>query len=400
MKSTIVRIMFFSLMLSCSRTRTSPAKGFSFTQTTRSILNPTQRLVGYGKISGRLSIIDPDRKIEVEGYQLGSAYDAYSVFPNMDGIALFSQSKLRLQAEGESRMHNLNAWQQWDRATEAAALVFSDIEGQSLQLLRHKGQGVWQEATISLPLSEAEDEKNLVSLISNDGNMIVALKPGYGSYTIFTAASSSEDMPSQATLSCKFEDSNYWNTAYLASKIKLLLLGSDLGRIAVVDLNSTTCQNPDDASHLQIEGSVLAINEDSEQNFLATTNKGSLHRIAANKNEITLIQSYNPGCRYSIFPEEVATATVAFICLGSSDEKSEWPNVLYENANLVVYNYQTDVILLNNVARLDQAASLTIDRTKSELYLLEDTPFGKLTTWNWLTNKKSSKNGLFLRNIL
>ena len=373
----------------------------------RSILSPQKRIYGFSPSTSRISIMDPSSLEEVQSYQLDSAYTQAAVFDGFEVVAAFHATQLEILAAGSSKKFALQEWQHWDLASNSIAMVFSSLSGSEINLIRNKGNGLWQEATLK---TNPNPEGTLqIAQLSTDGNKILSFTPTSGEYAVFQANTSAEDIPINSRISCKVEPIAHdpWTAAYYDGEEDLLILGNEAGSIYVVDTTKEQCSPLHEIPKLQLKAQkrVLSISKRADNTYLASTVDTGFSILQIHAQSIQQEEEIPVSCSYPVASLAISNTEIGFICLEVKKtvevvEDEIVANSTYSTSTLEIYDQQKKNRSFSMKVDLDTHTTLSWDPDLRKLFHLEDNSLGILNIWDMDTGLHTQKKGIFIKDFL
>ncbi|MCG6970100.1 MAG: hypothetical protein LJE85_10070, partial [Gammaproteobacteria bacterium] len=160
------------------------------------VLKLESRFISYSKKANRVSIIDPLQEIELWG-KPAAGFDFALALPDFQGGSLFSADRVVIMSGDEQKTFTLtNEYLHTASAIQNAAYSLASADGQSFEIIRSTGAGLWQHETFGVPWDAIDPQLTappqgqpvlLVTHFNDSGTRLTAFAPSDGRYAVFEA---------------------------------------------------------------------------------------------------------------------------------------------------------------------------------------------------------------------
>ena len=400
-------LLVFTLLYGCSKTlrsgNTSAEYAVDLVGFTSSLVTAEKRFMGYSKAAARVSVIDPGSLKEIAGYTVESNYNFATQLAGFSGIALVADRSGLILSSGQKKTFDLEPHRHLAKAADAAVLSFSNQDGGGFRLIRSKGGGQWQDQTFTKQWSGT---KSLVTLLSDDGNKLIALSPTSGDYALYTASSSSADMTGPV-ISCTggLDDSVSWSAATYDWKASKLYLGNKEGAIISVKVDAES--RCDDFTQVTVfrptsPSSTLSISQlQSANQLLVAQQNGDLFELTYDpaSKKWQSGTKYPKFCNYPLYPLSLSGSKKAFVCLSKVTSSENSDDITYEGASINIFNQDQGSSSLSWPIDFAATAGAAIDRNSATIYVMRESSLGIIDVIDTATSSVKTRSGVFLDKI-
>jgi len=409
----IVLLLISQLFVGCGQS-TSAANGNTVPLTkdplaplafNSDVLSPAPRFASYSNQSARASIIDPDARVEVWGFQ-ASGFEYGVPHVNFGGLSLFSDTQVYVVTPTTNKTIDVNEYGHIAVAKIGINYAFSSKAGNEMEVIRSLGNNQWQQEVFELPWVTTQDEIDLeelssltlISFFSEDSNTLYVFNPFDGKYLKLSA--SDNNMPLAVDGAYCDGNGNTSVDAIFRSIIfdeinNIFIAGDGRGILTQIQLDSGCHDYTNSITHqLTVNEPILSINSRSPTDLLITQSNNNLSFINYSISQFITNSAFNALCLLPVGSLSLNTDLSLITCLPGGLSNYDINRPYYQVFSQVVSN----VVLEINVD--DTFSGVGVDANNLKLYRMLDSSLGVLQTIDLLNGNIEKNTGVFLNNLL
>jgi len=399
------------LLSACGETSISASNGFSTKDPLATlafnsdVLNPEPRFASYSSQSARASIIDPDAKKEVWGFQANN-YDFAIPHSNYDGITLFSTRSVNIVTQSSNKLFEVVNFDHIAVGTSGINFALSRKDGSQIEVIRFLGDDQWQQELIDIPWQnianessiETQSSRALVSFYSEDSNTLYIFNPLDGKYQKLTASNSNSPLQIDGVFcdgNGNIKGNDVYRTITFDEINNLFIAGDGQGKLTQIQLGNGCHDYANSITHQLANNEViLNINVISNSELIVTQYDKKLFRLDYSNSQFIVINSYESLCPLPIGSLILDTDKTLITCLPGDKNNYEIDKPYYQ-----VFSQSSGDVALN-ICIHETFTGVGIDVNNMKLHRMLDSSLGVLQTFD-LTNGAMEKNsGIFLSGLL
>lgn len=386
-------ILFSALLINgCSNESKSHLSQIPFDPWQRYFFNIETNVSAYIPAASRVSVIDPDAGKELYGFDVAEGFTNFANLSTISAVAVFNQSILQVLSRTEQTSLSLSAWQYWDKANKAAALAFSSADSQSIDVWRRGAGGKWTKSELAFAGSDAV----LVPFLSSDGTSLVAFRPVSSRIAYFSADGTSiECMLTKGT--------GNWTSAIYDSTASRFLIGDSTGQIAVFALSKASCPT---------SATTITLSQTSRVLGIAKSAASDVYWVTAQANDIysmnlasatPSIEAVDPvDCDYPVFPTELDSNDLAFMCLGGAITNATTEAISYQVGIPSVFSDEPAGSGAVGFCEIDLRTHLSVSAnpTTTSVSIVRNSIFGNMGTYFYTDHWPIETTNMFIQGLL
>jgi hypothetical protein len=389
------------------------------------VLKLESRFVSYSKKADRVSIIDPLQEIELWG-RTATGFDFALALPDFQGASVFATDRVLILSGDQQKTFSLTTdYRHMAAADQYAAYSMASADGQSLEVIRSLGAGLWQHETFNVPWEAIDPQLTsapqgqpalLVTHFNDNGTRLTAFAPADGRFAIFEAQSTADSLENTDTWCVGDGVGTPDNATFLS-----LAWDRTMGAYYAGDKNGNLYAMDPSAGCIDIAGlHQIALPESSPVIQIAVLSPGRLGVIQDESDAAGSLRIVNyDGVGFSLTPVVfdnicdvplgsmlLAGEYIAVMCTRESellvpeDTVPEAKDAWIDPRSYVVYNIDSGAVI--HQATIDKASSAgaAIDPNTAVLYRMLEGGFGHLEITNLLSGQTRQSQGLYIKDIL
>jgi hypothetical protein len=393
------------------------------------VLKLESRFISYSKKANRVSIIDPLQEIELWG-RTAPGFDFAMALPDFQGVSLFSTERVVIMSGDEQKTFNLAYdYVHTASALQYAAYSLASADGQSFEVIRSIGAGLWQHETFNVPWGAIDPQLTappqgqavlLATHFNDTGTRLTAFAPADGRYAVFEASSPSENIATTSAW-CAGDgvgtpDNVTFTSLAWDEVMQTYYAGDKNGNIYALD-PSAGCMDIANLINITMPESTPV----AQISLLSPGRLGVIQDDIGAAGSLRIVNYDGDGFNFSFNLEAMVFNNICDVPLGSMVLAGEYIAILctqemelevpvdtnptpddarIDPRSYVVFDMQSGTLI--NQASIDKQTSsgVAIDPNTAMAYRMIEGGFGHLEITNLLTGDSRKTLGLYIRDIL
>ena len=409
------RLLWWSLVLGLGCSASKPAIDSITTESlfiqlafSRSLLSQEERLVGLVRSADRATILNPTSGEEV--FHLGgNGFTSAYPTPDNNGFVLKGDNSIRVVDTAGGSI-GLTSETTGRFSLASGALAYAYVDHTNVTLLRQKSDNSWQNSTYRLAFSATDNTgydqpPATISVWSDNGQKLLVFGPSNGWHSLYEASDSSANVTS-AGKDCEGDsigtqtDASYWDAIWWQNK-GLFIFGSKDGKILAFD-PTNSCSDLANLPLLDLGNSFPIRKLIAEGDTLLVLQAGQVTKVnwSGSFSQDSLVEK---TCNYPTLAATIPNSRTLVRCVADTNVTTPITSYVITATGEIGWQFNIYNASGSNLSQISMGnrsfSSMTVDTENQRLYVLLNSSFGSLLTWDLVSFAESRKTGMFLKRI-